>query len=387
MRRNHLASAAVLFVGGVLSSTSHADEPPPHSTLTDRYRQAEVAVLAKRVAVREPTGPDDLGSTTYEIVQVPRGAGKSPARGTRITISEKRAGDQDGVVLLLGQEAGPDKLNWTIPQQINSRRYNYLTRAPAAEAEETDQLAYYVSRLEDQDPIVAEDAFTQVARAPRERLIELADTLPRESLLDWLSDPELPQNRLPLYALMLGLGQHADDGDLLLGMLLARADDLQADRESVLTGFLWATGTDGLAEIDELLLKEKTTKPTLIQAALQSLAYLGEHGQQRIPAERVRSSLHLLLDDPRVRGLVLAHLARWKDWSVRDKVRKAYEEAAADDKASKRGILHYLRACRADTEGQKPQEPPAHVRDAERYLKEIRQLDPDFVQQELGSDR
>jgi hypothetical protein len=373
----------VLFVVGTALLPATARSGPfvanQDSSLTKKYREAEAAVLVKRVAVQEPTGPGDLGSTTYEIVQVPRSADQSLTKGMRITVPEKRADDQSGIVLLLGKRADNDQLKWTIPEGINSRRYNYLTHAPGSDADETTKLLYYVGRLEDADHVVATDAFMQVESAGHRLLVEIAEKLPRDSLREWLTDSELPVQRLGLYALMLGLCGDENDAEMMSEIVAEDVQDIRVGIEGVMSGLLWLSGTTGLDQIDEKAIKNKKCVFSETYAAMLALRFMWTYGKGRIPPDRLKQSLRLLLDRPEVSDLAIADLTRWKDWSVQGRVRDLYGVGEYNIPAVKRAIVRYMIASTKDAPELGGEQPAKHSADGKRYLDELRNLDSKTV--------
>ena len=85
-----------------------------------------------------------------------------------------------------------------------------------------------------------------------------------------------------------------------------------------------------------------------------------------------------LLDRPELADLVIADLARWEDWSVMDRLMKAYGKGEYSQLGVKRAIVRYMLAA-AKANGQQAeqananlaklrQQDPALVKAAERYF-------------------
>jgi hypothetical protein len=90
--------------------------------------------------------------------------------------------------------------------------------------------------------------------------------------------------------------------------------------------------------------------------------------------------------------LVIADLARMKDWSMQDKLMSLYEEDAYNVPSIKRAIVRFMLASAKDSgpkkgadstsstdSGAGPDETPAHVTHANECLAELEKKDPKTV--------
>ena len=76
--------------------------------------------------------------------------------------------------------------------------------------------------------------------------------------------------------------------------------------------------------------------------------------------------------------LVIADLARWKDWSVQERLMELYAAKEYDIPSIKRAIVHYMLASTKD----KPKDAmkdPSHVTVSKKHLATLRQKDPKTV--------
>jgi hypothetical protein len=88
--------------------------------------------------------------------------------------------------------------------------------------------------------------------------------------------------------------------------------------------------------------------------------------------------MRLLLDRPELADLVIADLARWKDWSVQARLMELYGAEEYDIPSIKRAIIRYMLVSTRD----KPKDAmkdPAHVSAGKKYLAAIRTKDPKTV--------
>jgi hypothetical protein len=103
----------------------------------------------------------------------------------------------------------------------------------------------------------------------------------------------------------------------------------------------------------------------------------------RLPKERLKQSMQILLDRPELADLVITDLARWKDWSVQDRLMTMYADEKFSIPAIRRAIVRYLYYCSMDkpaaaTDGTAAAV-PEHAMKAEANLKVLEEKDPKTV--------
>jgi hypothetical protein len=164
-----------------------------------------------------------------------------------------------------------------------------------------------------------------------------------------------------------------------------------------MSGYLLLTREQGLDVIDSTKLAskhqldaqgkpilDKAGKPLSVPfsetyAAMQALRFMWQYGEGRISEDRLRQSMRTLLDRPELADLVIADLARWKDWTVQEKLMDLYGKEGYDIPSIKRAVVRYLIACTKDKPEDSTAEPPKHAAQAEQYLAELRKSDPKIV--------
>src|SRR5262249_44376298 len=144
----------------------------------------------------------------------------------------------------------------------------------------------------------------------------LARQFPRGSLRKWVVSPTVPPSRTGLYGLMLGLCGTEEDAALMQQKITETSDGFRLGIEGVMGGYLLLTGEKGLEIVERSKLQSKEAPFRETYAAMQALRFLWQSGAGKTPADRLKTSMRLLLDRPEVSDLVIADLARWKDWSV-----------------------------------------------------------------------
>lgn len=352
----------------------------PSLTLGEQYGKADAAVLVEWASGEMPSSKDRLGSTTYEIVQVARmPSGKPLEKGKKITLDRYRAAKKGDLSLLLGSRLKGESLEWGSPLEVTAESYNYIVEAPSADAKSEKRLAYYLKFLEHPDRMIADDAYAEFANAPYKEIVPLARQFPRDSLRKWIVSPDVPPTRIGLYGLMLGLCGNDDDAALMQAKIVENTDGFRLGVEGIMGGYLLLTGEPGLDTIVKSKIDDKKVMFSETFAAMQALRFLWTYGNSRIPAERLKETMRLLLDRPEVSDLVIADLARWKDWSIQARLMELYGAEDYDIPSIKRAIIRYMIASTKDVPSGGGEKPPRHIVDGEKYLKQLRDRDAKMV--------
>jgi hypothetical protein len=252
------------------------------------------------------------------------------------------------------------------------------------------RLAYFLKYLENSDQMIGDDAFGEFANASYADVVQLAKELPREKLRTWLTSSTTSPGRVGLYGMMLGLCGTEDDARLMERKILEATEDFRLGIDGVMGGYLLLTGEKGLAVLDEKKLADKKAPFSETYAAMQALRFMWQYGDNKIDHDRLRQSMRILLDRPELADLVIADLARMKDWSVQDRLMELYEAEAYNIPSVKRAVVRFTLAAIKDVPKKEESatgssvtatadEPPAHVVKAQKCLEELEKRDPKTV--------
>jgi len=385
---------------GMLLATSAVEACPfcsaPSLTLSEQLDQADVVALVKW---REGQAPkeQDPGFTVYEIVELSQ-KGKSQLKvGEEVQLVRYRAAKSGDLFLLLGTLG--QTLEWSSPMEVTKDSYAYLQGLPAPTEPTAKRLSYFLKYLEHSDVMVSNDAYGEFANAPYKDIKSLKASFPRESLRKWLSSTETPVTRIGLYGLLLGLCGNEDDGTMMAAKISdTSSDDFRLGIDGVMSGYLLISGDEGLALLEDTKLKpayltdgngvvlldskgkQRPVPFSETYAAMQALRFMWTYGDGQISKDRLRQSMRLLLDRPELADLVIADLARWKDWSVQDRLMSLYAEEEFDIPSIKRAIVRYLYYCSKDLpEG--VEEVPEYILQARAHLADLEKRDPKTVRE------
>ncbi len=350
----------------------------PSLTLTERLAQADAAVLVEWIDGQKPA-KNKAGNTVYRIKQIARASGNELKVGGKITLPRYRTGKKGELFMLMGSKAVA--LEWGSPMEVSGFSFAYLTEAPSPDAPTAKRLAYFVKFLEAPDRIIANDAYAEFANAPYKDITAVAKLLPREKIRKWVASSETPVTRIGLYGLLIGLCGTKEDAKLIEAKISEKTDDFRLGMDGVMSGYLMLMGDKGLDVIDKLKLTDRKVAFSETYSAMQALRFMWTYGNDRIKKERLRQSMRLLLDRPELADLVIADLARWKDWSVQSQLMEIYGKGDFNVPSIKRAIIRYMIVSTRDTPSGDAVKKPPHVVDGEKHLKLLRQNDPKTVKQ------
>lgn len=274
------------------------------------------------------------------------------AAGDEITLSAPAEARQGDLYLLVANEGTADPsggkpaaLEWSF-ERLDESAFAYVARAPAANAPAAERLKYFSRYLESTSAVVAADAYLEFAHASLADVAGAIADFPSEKLRGWLVDPQVPDRRKGLYGLLLGLlARQRDEDQTFLKVLVERPrDDFRAGYDGILGGYLWAAGEPGLELIERKLLADPKAADGDVRHAVSALRFYWEHGR-RIPPEKLRAAMRLLLARPEFARAAIIDLARWKDWDALGKIAGLYQNPAYADVGTKRAIIGFLLTC------------------------------------------
>ncbi len=146
-------------------------------TLTEEINSSEAVVLAKLIADAPPIAEDsdgecgvaatdpDSGKATFQIVDVLRGEDRLKA-GDEIKVVYFGEGERDKSFLISGIGVESDGLEWTTPLPLSATAIEYIRKLPDVPASGGARLRFFQDYLENDDPLLAQDAYDEFARAP-----------------------------------------------------------------------------------------------------------------------------------------------------------------------------------------------------------------------------
>jgi hypothetical protein len=382
-------------------------------TLSEETQSADAVVLAKllneapqaadQAGALDATDPNS-GTATFAIIEVLHGGDRlGEAKELRAVYFGEP--DRERVFLIMGLGGG-EKLDWTTPLPLSPEAVEYVRKLPTVPTSGGDRLAFFQEYLEHPDPLLAQDAYDEFARAPYADVHALAPRMQHDRLMKWIADLEISPSRRRLYFTMLGACGGNDDLPLLESMITsdyeamephlkrlvacglslggpiglpAWIEAVQQDErrkklglDALVACYLTLRGAEGLDLIDERFLKNPDAEYTYVYSTIMALRFHGDEQTSAVPRQRLLASMRLLLDNPDFADQVILDLSRWEDWSVLDRLVEMFKTA---DKSGyvRQPIVTYLTVA---------SEQPGDVGPrAAAALAELERLDPKTVEQ------
>lgn len=326
--------------------------------MAEQIQQCDHLILAKWVGGEKPTKLRG-GSSKFEIVEVAFSREKRFEKGQVVVMPQYIAGSDTATYALMGPE---DRLeDWHSPAEVSAEAWLYLSKMPPLAIDpmsQSERLLYFIPYFEHPDLMVSNDAFAEFAGAPYDVIARIREQLPREKILQWLADPKTPVTRIGFYGLMAGLCGRPEDAAILEKKIVILDADFRLGIEGVMAGYLLLQGEEGLKVLEDTKMRTKVARNSEgkelplpfseTYAVMQSLRFMWTYEPDRLPKERLQQSMQILLDRPELADLVITDLARWKDWSVQDRLMGMYEDDNFSIPAIRRAIVRYLYYCSQD---------------------------------------
>lgn len=370
---------AALFGGGGTSTATGCPFCPQSlaPSLGEQMASAQVVVVATWMEL-VPVENSEKKHTRFEITRVLKKHPQGPARGEAAIVPLERPGPKGAIEIWFGT-VNDGKLSWTYRTTATGSAIPYLEKAPSADLPVPRRLEFYAGYLEHQDELLAEDAFREFASAEFKDVKAAASSFSSANLREWLTNERIPGARKGLYGLMLGLCGTAEDEAFLKRLIEPNVDEIRLGIDGVMGGYLYLTAGKGLPFIQQTKIADPEAPFPETYAAMQALRFLWSYGGDRVPREQVLKVVRGLVERPAVCDIVINDLARWKDWSVQDRLMALYGSKEYNLPTIKRAIIRYQLASLRDVpEGTDPGSLP-HVVAGRRHVETLREKDPKRV--------
>jgi hypothetical protein len=334
-------------------------------TFGEEIASMDVVVIARLVSTPPP--PDaasqpnaELAKSKFEITRVIKGQQwlhESKVVET-LYFGEAMTGQS---FLIMG--ADPPDVMWSTPLLLSERGQDYITRVVSLPAG-PERLEFFQDYLEDQDEMLARDAYDEFAKAPYADVKKLVDKMDHDQLVEWIQSTEIPVSRRRLYVTMLGVCGSEADTPMLEQMLRSEDRNVKAGLDALIACYLMLKGPEGMPLVEELFLKNESAEYADTYAAIMALRFHGTESDV-IGRPRLLEGLRHMLGRPQLADLVIPDLARWEDWSVKDRLVELFKEADEESSWVRVPVINYLRAC--------------PLPEAKALIDQLAQIDPEAV--------
>lgn len=308
VRRIRLAIAAGLLVSSAASFACAVCAPGVPLTVAQRMIDAERAVLAV---------PRDAGPPGWQVVATVKG--DPQAEPPDVVPREPRAASAAPTLWVR------DRLSrtWAEVGSVSVGRLEWLRSLGelprTAEMTPEDwraRVAAFVPLLEDPEPMVAQTAYGEIARAPYAAMRANRERLDPARLAAWTQDATLGQRR-PLYLLLLGLAGGPADANRIGRELAARRSSADpSDLPALIAADLELRGPARLPAIEKAWLLDPARSPAEVRAALVALSVHGEEGGAVSRTAVGDVFVRFARQRRSLAGLVAQDLAIWGRWEA-----------------------------------------------------------------------
>jgi hypothetical protein len=327
------------------------------SPIGQQIDAADAVVLAKPLAANGP----------YQVVEVIKGSSEAPEFIT--DVFERSAfgvADDHKPLLILRNKLshhwssvgaiGVEQAVWlrllvgTASMAPGKSKWPVTWDTATAGAEDWPaRLAVVAPQLESTDPLAAEIAYGELARAPYAVLRSLHGSVSAESLKKWLGDSALA-SRHPAYALLLGVA----GGDQATTFVEKQLDTAWSAKEATNVAALIAAdlelrGPDRVAWIEQHYLTDRSRSLPEIEAALLAMSVQGG-ADIAIPRTRIVEAYRAFVRArPLMAAFVVPDLNDWRAWGLAKDFSAILATGAVKDPGSQQAITDYLEHSPATT--------------------------------------
>lgn len=362
-------------------------------TLTEEITDSSVILLGKLLLPEGENDPTqalnpETGEARFSVERVYKG---DDLMGDAQSIEAIYFGapNLQSMYFIRGVGSPPD---WAIPLELSETAVAYVDKLFELPPAGADRLAFFQDFLEHEEPLLAQDAYDEFARAPYQAVIDLKDRMDREQLLAWIESPSVSPSRRRLFLTMLGVCGTVDDAARIETMLTSDNRVLGPAADAVAAASLGVGGplsvtvlpdlvrfrerqqklgldamiacyltlkarqgevTNALDLVDERFLSDPSVDYSHIYSTLMALRFLAEEQRETVPLDRVLTSARLLLDNQEFADQVIPDLARWEDWTVLERLANMFSKSVLKNKNKyvREPIITYLDVA-AEVEGE-----------------------------------
>ena len=225
---------------------------------------------------------------------------------------------------------------------------DYLKAVAQLDPKDTPaRLAFYFKHLDAADPTVSADAFLEFAKAADADLSAAKAKFDPTKLAKWMADPKTPEERLGVYAALLGLCGEAKHTKVFAALLREPlAERVQGNLAGVFSGYALLDAPAGWKAIRGQFADPKAAFDRKL-AALSAVRFL-QAGRPKEMRAGILGVYADLLADADAADLVIDDLRRWGWWDKTADVLAVWGTPAGGVKEVRKAVLRYALACPED---------------------------------------
>lgn len=349
--------ARLLFTFAVLTSVTLCGSVLPCSlcgpgarstdTLRQEMERAKIVVYGKVANPRfAQGGVPGAGITDLHIERVLK---HDPFIADKKTIQLERylpiIDAKDPPRFIVFCDLARDRLDAYHGRQVRSAAVlDYLDGAKAYQGKSrVEALQYYFRFVDHADETVAEDAFLEFARSTDAEVGQVSQKLDVAKLRALVQNPKIKEDRLSLFAFLLGACGKDREAKLLRSMIDQADDRSREALDGLLAGYISLQPREGWQLASKILNDSRQPfKQRFAVVRTLRFAYGWKPAETRPHVLRCYGEL---LQDGSLADVPLDDLRRWKLWELTDKVLPLYGRPTHDAPILRGNIVRYALCC------------------------------------------
>ncbi len=351
--------------------------PPSSPPLSEQLAESDCAVRAKWVRVIPAKTETDSPETVFRITDVERDRSGKLKPSDLITVDFERQGSPGDILFLTGK-ADQEFTQWGQPLLVTEESFAYIRALPSPEKPAVERLRFFLKFLEFHEQLIANDAFSEFARARYADVVAMQKELPREKVRKWLKSAETDPVRKGFYALLLGLCGEPADAEWLWSQFEKRPgpNELRISVDGMMGGYLLLTGEAGFQRLVQTKLLPADAADSDVYAVINGLRFLWEYAPHCVSHEHVSIAMQVVLQRPKFAELAVVDLARWKAWDATEEVIGWMGRTPFDEPASQAKLVQFARECLKDAKATETED-AAPAKLAQAFLDHLQREQPE----------
>jgi hypothetical protein len=219
---------------------------------------------------------------------------------------------------------------------------NMQTSSTLSYAGWRQRVALVLPYLENPDPLAAQIAWGELARAPYAIMDVARSRIDAATVGSWLDDPRLA-SRHATYALLLGfVGGPADAARLEQQLEAAWNSHSTTNLAAMIGADLELRGPSRVGWVEAMYFADRSRTMPEIEATLLALNVHGD-ANRTVPRQRVIQAYRAFIRErPRMAGFVAQQLADWDYWDAATEYAALLKSNTITDPASEFAVVNYL---------------------------------------------
>ncbi|MEZ6140151.1 MAG: hypothetical protein R3B84_06225 [Zavarzinella sp.] len=197
--------------------------------------------------------------------------------------------------------------------------------------------------LDHPDKTIAQDAFLEFAKSSDGDVIKAAKRFDLKKLRSMLLNKETPNERLSLYAFLLGQVGTKEDVQLLEHLLERSSTRTTAMLTGALAALIQLDANRGW-QVTQTMLQESQRPYEDILAILSMMRYTKNFHEKEYQEQLTRTSL-LVLSRSDLADIIIEDLRNWKYWNHTELILRKYGQQDYQSPIVKSAIIRYALSC------------------------------------------